>query len=50
MKRFRITYISSYDDDCTSVWTYADSKAEAISYVKCEYHDIKEIIDCYEIK
>ena len=45
MKTYYITYISSTDNDCCTVWTNARSKEEAIDYVKGEYWDIKEIIE-----
>lgn len=43
--KYKITYISSNDDDCCSVWTEASSPEEAKSYVRSEYWDIKEIIE-----
>lgn len=48
MKTYYITYISSTDHDCCTVWTEADSKAEARSNVESEYWDIEEIIEICE--
>lgn len=42
---YYITYTSSSDHDCCSVWTEADSKEEAIRNVRSEYWDIEEIIE-----
>lgn len=42
---FYVTYTSSQDNDCCTVWTEASSKQEAIDYVKSEYWDVKEIIE-----
>ena len=39
-----VTYISSIDDDCCTVWTEASSKEEAKESVFNEYQDIKEIL------
>lgn len=50
MKKYKITYISSTDDDSCSVWTTANSAEEAKQNIKREYWDIKEIIMCSEIK
>lgn len=50
MKKFKVTYISKSDDDCCSVWCYANSKREAIEDTKQEYWDVKEIIEVSEIK
>lgn len=50
MKKYEITYISKTDNDCCSVWTYANSKQAAIEDTKSEYWDIKEIISVSEIK
>lgn len=50
MKRYKITYISSTDDDCCSVWTEADSPSEAKQNILSEYWDVKEIIICSEMK
>ena len=44
MKTYYITYISSSDHDCYTVWTEANSPEEARSNVKSEYWDIEEII------
>lgn len=43
--KYYVTYRSSSDGDCCTVWTEANSKQDAIDYVKSEYWDIKEIID-----
>lgn len=50
MKKYKITYISKTDDDCCSVWCYANSKQDAIDNTKREYWDVKEIISVSEIK
>ena len=50
MKKYKITYISKTDDDCCSVWCYANSKPDAINNTKREYWDVKEIISVSEIK
>lgn len=47
MKKYNITYISSTDNDVCHVWTEARNREEAISYVKQEYWDVEEIVDCY---
>ena len=44
MKTYYITYISSSDHDCCTVWTEANSPEEARSNVESEYWDIDEII------
>jgi len=49
MAKYRVIYRSSSDNDCTSVWTEAQTREEAIEDVRSEYWDIKEIIDCYQI-
>ena len=41
---YYVTYISSTDNDCCTVWTEASSKEAAIDDVKNEYWDVKEII------
>ena len=43
--RYYVTYTSSTDNDCCTVWTEASSKREAIENVKDEYWDVKEIIE-----
>lgn len=48
MKTYYITYKSSMDHDCCTVWTNARSKEEAIQDVKSEYWDIEEIIEVRE--
>ena len=47
MGKYYVTYTSSIDHDCCTVWTEANSKQEAIDDVRSEYWDIEEIIDCY---
>ena len=42
---YYVTYTSSTDHDCCTVWTEANSKQEAISNVKSEYWDVEEIIE-----
>jgi len=48
MSKFKVVYESNTDHDCCSVWTYANSREEAIDNVKSEYWDIERIIECYE--
>ncbi len=48
MKTYYITYRSSTDHDCCTVWTNANSKEEAIAEVKSEYWDIEEILEVRE--
>ena len=48
MKKYHVTYKSSTDHDCCTVWTYARSKQDAIDDVKCEYWDVEDIIDVIE--
>lgn len=43
---YYVTYESSFDGDCCTVWTEANSKEQAISNVKSEYCDVKEILQC----
>lgn len=50
MKKFYVTYRSSQDHDCCTVWTEAYDKQEAISNVKGEYWDIEEIIEVREAR
>ena len=45
MKTYYVTYISKTDGDCCTVWTEAMSKQDAIDNIKCEYWDVKEIIN-----
>lgn len=47
MKKFYIDYIDKSDDIC-HVWTNARDAQEALSSVKSEYWDIKEIVQIYE--
>lgn len=42
--KYKVTYESSQDHDCCSVWTEARNKQEAIENVKSEYWDVEEII------
>lgn len=50
MKKYKVTYISKTDNDCCSVWCYANSKRDAIEETKQEYWDVKEIIEASVIK
>ena len=45
-KKYYVTYLDK-DDDCTTVWTTASSKQEAIENVKDEHWDVQRVIDCY---
>lgn len=45
MDKYYVTYISSTDDDCCTIWVNANSVAEAKSEARSEYWDIKEIIN-----
>ena len=50
MKKFRITYIPTYDhEDCCNVWVYALDKEDAIREAQKEWHDIYDVISCLEI-
>ena len=42
---YYVTYQSSTDHDCCTVWTEASSKQDAIDYVKGEYWDVEQILD-----
>lgn len=48
MKKYYVTYRSSTDHDCCTVWTNAHSKQDAINDVKSEYWDVESIIDVEE--
>ena len=48
MSKYYVTYRSSTDHDCCTVWTNARSKQEAIEDVKSEYWDVESIIDVIE--
>lgn len=39
-----ITYISSGDGGCCTVWNKASSKEEAVENARKEHNDIKEIL------
>ena len=47
MNKWRVTYKSKIDGDCTSVWCNAKSAEDAALYVRREYWDVAEII-CVE--
>lgn len=47
--RYKVTYISSNDDDCCSVHISASSPEDAMDKVTEEFWDVGEIIDCYEL-
>mgnify|MGYP003319980528 CR=1 FL=1 len=49
MKKWKVTYRDE-DGDITNVWCTAPSKSDAIEYVKDEYWDIEDIIDCVPLK
>ena len=40
-----VVYISNLDDDVTSIWLHADSKAQAANETIRQFWDVKEIID-----
>jgi len=48
MKTFVVKYISKEDDDVCSVWTYADTPAEAVEKIKREYWDVEMIACVFE--
>ena len=48
MKKYYVTYRSSTDHDCCTIWTNARSAQDAINYAKSEYWDIEEILDVVE--
>ena len=48
MKKYHVTYRSSTDHDCCTVWTMASSKQAAIEDVKHEYWDVESIVDVIE--
>lgn len=50
MKKFKVTYIPTYDhDDICSCWVEASNREDAKREARSEYWDIYEIISCYEI-
>ena len=50
MKKFKVTYIPTYDhDDICSCWVEASDKEDAKREARSEYWDIYEIISCCEI-
>ena len=48
MKKYHVTYRSSTDHDCCTVWTMASSKQAAVEDIKNEYWDVESIIDVVE--
>lgn len=48
MKTYYVTYKSTTDGDCCTVWTNANSKQQAIDYTKSEYWDVGDIIEVIE--
>lgn len=48
MKKWTICYADKHGDT-SKVWTYADTKEDAICDVKSEYWDIDEIVYCHEM-
>lgn len=44
MATFKVTYRSSQDGDCCSVWTEADHAKEAARNVQDDYWDVQEIL------
>lgn len=50
MKKYKVTYTSTTDHDCCSVWCYANSREEAIENTRDEYWDVEDIIECSEIR
>lgn len=44
MNTYYITYTSSQDHDCCTVWCDANSPEEAADYVMSEYWDVEEIV------
>ena len=48
MKKWIICYADKHGDT-SKVWTYAETKEDAIADAKSEYWDIDEIIYCQEM-
>ena len=44
MARYKVSYISTMDGDCCSVWVEANSKEDAKDEVLYEHWDVEEII------
>jgi hypothetical protein len=50
MKRFKVTYIPTYDhDDICSIWVNAKDPTDAKIQARDEYWDIYNIVSCYEL-
>lgn len=49
MKKYKVTYRSKTDGDCTSVWCHATSRANAEQQVRREYWDVADIICVQEM-
>lgn len=47
MEKYYITYKSTTDGDCCTVWTMARDREDAIEQTKREYWDVGEIIEAY---
>lgn len=50
MNKYEITYTSTTDHNCCSVWCYANSPEQAADYVMSEYWDVEEIISISRCK
>lgn len=49
MKKWKVTYRDE-SGDITSVWCKANTKNDAIDYVKDEYWDVEDIVECVPMK
>lgn len=49
MKKYKVIYISTTDNDCCSVLVNANDTEDAEDRVRDEYWDVKEIVDCYPL-
>lgn len=49
MKKYKVIYISTTDNDCCSVSVNANDTEDAEDRVRDEYWDVKEIVDCYPL-
>lgn len=48
--KYKVTYKSSEDGDCCSVWTEASDPQQAASNVRDEYWDCEEIISVSKLR
>lgn len=48
MRKYYITYKSSTDGDCCTVWTMARSRQDAMEQTRREYWDVADIIEVRE--